>query len=637
MKDLIGQSVGRYHITELLGEGGMASVYKAFDTRLERYVAIKFIRPDAVSQEIFLKRFEREAKALASLSHPNIVKIHDFGNHEGMPYLVMEYVTGGTLKQQLGQPMSPQNAARLIIPIAQALDYTHRHNIIHRDVKPANFLMSETGQPMLSDFGIARMLEQGETKALTHTGAGIGTPEYMAPEQGIGEKVDQRADIYSLGIVFYELVTGKKPFRADTPMAILMKHISEPLPSPRNFVPSLPEEVVRTINRALAKKPDERYQSMSQFAAALENIALSGWTAPAYQTVKAPPQAYSAPVVQPAAYPQQTPPVSTPKPEKRSKSSPGLWIGGLLLGAFACIVLGVVAYFVIQSMQKNQVAAVTATAQSLASTIQSNQQSRTAEAFDLTSTAQAVIAQQTASAVSASQTAQAYNLTQTAVADQFYREQTATVEAQHAASTQTAKESIAADFSLAQQNWRTVYSEYFDQTGDWNTGTFDSDYWNGDKFVINGKFRWSMNAYKGFYHYASGKSDVYSNFLVSVDCGQTSGSENGLTGLVVMQTGEDKYYFFINNNSQQYKISLLNQGEWTKLADDFSTAILVNQINKMMIKSENGFFTLMVNDQFVTQIENTAIREGKICLSAGLSNPDEQATFEFDNLMVQTP
>ncbi len=638
MKQLIGQSISRYHITELLGEGGMAAVYKAFDTRLERYVAIKFIRPDAVNQEIFLKRFEREAKALASLSHPNIVKIHDYGNHEGMPYLVMEYISGGTLKQKLGEPFSPQNAARLIIPIAQALDYTHRHNIIHRDVKPANFLMSESGQPMLSDFGIARMLEQGETRALTHTGTGIGTPEYMAPEQGMGEKVDQRADIYSLGVVFYELVTGKKPFRADTPMAVLMKHISEPLPSPLRFVPNLPEDVVNTISKALAKKPDDRYQSMSQLIAALENIMQTGWAAPAYQTVKAPPQEYSAPVAQPATRSQPTQPVYTPPlPAKKPKSSPALWVGGILLGVLACIVLGVIGFFIAQSVKQDQIAAVTSTAQSLASTIQSNQQTRTSEALNFTSTAQEAIAQQTASAISISQTAQAYDSTQTAVAEALYRDQTATAEAQQAAATQTARDSILADFAKAQENWRTVYSDTFDQVGEWNTGTFDSDYWSGDKTIVTGKIRWSMNAKKGFYHYASSESSIYSNFLLSVDCGQTSGSENGVTGVVVMQNGEDKYYFVLNNNTQEYKFLLMNQGDWTVLANDFSTAIAVQQVNNIKIKSQNGFFTFVINDQFVTQVENTAIREGKISISAGLTNPGEQAIFEFDNFIIQIP
>ena len=238
MTNLIGQSLGRYHILEQLGEGGMAIVYKAYDTRLERDVAVKVIRTDLFGQAVIeriLKRFEREAKALARLSHPNIVKVHDYGEHEGAPYLVLEYLSAGTLKQRLGKPISWQEAVRLLIPVAQALDYAHEHNIIHRDIKPSNILLTEKGQPMLTDFGIAKLLDAGEGQTLTATGVGVGTPEYMAPEQGLGKEVDARTDVYSLGVVFYELVTGRKPYVADTPMAVVFKHLTDPLPRPKRL------------------------------------------------------------------------------------------------------------------------------------------------------------------------------------------------------------------------------------------------------------------------------------------------------------------------------------------------------------------------------------------------------------------
>ncbi len=274
MSDLIGQSLGRYHILEQLGEGGMATVYKAFDTRLERDVAVKIIRVDKFGRldiDGILKRFEREAKALARLTHPNIVHVNDYGEHEGIPYLVMDFLPGGTLKERMRSAVTWQAATRLIIPVASALDYAHQNKIIHRDVKPANILLTASGQPMLTDFGIAKILESEAGQTLTGTGVGIGTPEYMAPEQGMGRKVDGRADIYSLGIVFYELVTGRKPYTADTPMAVVFKHISDPLPDPRQFVPNLPENIARVIFKALAKNPDDRYEEMSSFLSALEN------------------------------------------------------------------------------------------------------------------------------------------------------------------------------------------------------------------------------------------------------------------------------------------------------------------------------------------------------------------------------
>ena len=275
MAHLIGQSIGRYHVLEQLGEGGMATVYRAFDTRLEREVAIKVILPSHHGAPKFLARFEREAKALARLSHPHFVKILDYGEHEGLPYLVMEHVPAGTLKARLGKPIPSPAAAGLLAPIARALEYAHGRKIIHRDIKPSNILLTETGQPMLSDFGVAKVLEAEETWDLTGTGVGVGTPEYMAPEQAMGKSADHRVDIYALGIVFYELVTGRTPFQADTPLAVLLKHVNDPLPRPRDLVREIPTDVEQVIFKALAKQAQDRFQGMDAFAETLEKLARS--------------------------------------------------------------------------------------------------------------------------------------------------------------------------------------------------------------------------------------------------------------------------------------------------------------------------------------------------------------------------
>ncbi len=275
MSSLINHSLGRYHILEQLGEGGMATVYKAYDTRLERDVAIKIIRRNAFPPEQLeriLKRFEREAKSLAKLSHPNIVGVLDYGEHEGSPYLVLVYLPGGTLKKLMGRPMPWQEAVRLLIPIANALEYAHEHKVVHRDVKPANILLTEKSQPMLTDFGIAKILELEDGHTLTGTGMGVGTPEYMSPEQGSGREVDGRADIYSMGIIFYELITGRKPYTADTPIAVILKHMTDPLPRPSQFVNSLPEAVEKVLLKSLAKDPKDRYPDTRVFSAALENL-----------------------------------------------------------------------------------------------------------------------------------------------------------------------------------------------------------------------------------------------------------------------------------------------------------------------------------------------------------------------------
>ncbi len=279
MQNLTGQTIDRYHILEQIGEGGMAVVYKAYDTRLEREVAIKIIRKEAFPPESLdriFKRFEREAKALARLAHPNIVKVHDYGEYEGSPYLVMEYQPGGTLKAMLGKPLDGSDVSKLLIPIANALEYAHQKGILHRDVKPSNILIAENGEPMLTDFGIAKILNLSVGQTLTSTGFGVGTPEYMAPEQGLGKDLDGRTDIYSLGVVLFELFTGRKPYTADTPLAILLMHMNDPLPHPRIVVQGMAVEIEKVILKALAKDPVNRYQSMKELKLALEKADAHG-------------------------------------------------------------------------------------------------------------------------------------------------------------------------------------------------------------------------------------------------------------------------------------------------------------------------------------------------------------------------
>ena len=288
MTDHSGQYFGRYYLAERLGEGGMAVVYKAYDTRLERDVAIKIIRREAFSEEALdevLKRFEREAKSLAKLSHPNIVKVHDFGEHEGSPYLVMEYLPGGTLKKLLGEPIPWQYAVKLILPVARGVAYVHQRGVLHRDIKPANVLITESGEPMLSDFGIAKLLEGKQTTVLTESGMAIGTPEYMSPEQWTGT-TSPFSDQYSLGVVLYEMVTGRKPYEADTPGAILIKQVTEPLPNPSKFISDLPYSMENILIKALAREPENRYKDVDAFIAALDGLDVNVPIAPTIEDEK---------------------------------------------------------------------------------------------------------------------------------------------------------------------------------------------------------------------------------------------------------------------------------------------------------------------------------------------------------------
>ena len=262
----------RYQILGQIGKGGMALVYKAKDLSIKRIVAIKIIRTDRKLTPASLKRFDREAKFLAKLDHPNIVRLFDYGEFEGLPYFVMEYVAGDTLKKHMGQPIKIAEAARMLAPVARGLAFAHEMGIIHRDIKPSNILITADGTPKISDFGIAKLAESEMTMDLTGANVSVGTPEYMSPEQGLGKPIDGRTDIYSLGVVLYEMVTGKKPFTADTPLGVLHQHVTEPALKPSACEKTFPASMDAVILTALEKEASKRYPSMQAFAGVLEQI-----------------------------------------------------------------------------------------------------------------------------------------------------------------------------------------------------------------------------------------------------------------------------------------------------------------------------------------------------------------------------
>jgi eukaryotic-like serine/threonine-protein kinase len=272
MPDLIGQRLGQYIILEQIGKGGMATVYKAEQTSLQRTVAVKVLPAYFAHDDTFRERFFQEARAVGNLNHPHILAVYDFGQTDELAYIVMEYVKGGTLGQTMGRPLSMDYTARIIEQIGSALDYAHRNGVIHRDVKPGNIMLRDDGQTaLLADFGLAKMAES--KSALTRSGVGVGTPEYLSPEQGQGLKVDWRTDLYSLGVVMYEMLTGHIPFEAETPLAVIIKHISEPLPHARALNPSLPPAIDNVMLKALAKDPADRFQSGAEMASAIRQVA----------------------------------------------------------------------------------------------------------------------------------------------------------------------------------------------------------------------------------------------------------------------------------------------------------------------------------------------------------------------------
>jgi len=270
----IGENVGPYRIIEQLGQGGMATVFKAYHASLDRYVALKVLHPAFREDQTFTTRFQREARVVARLEHPNIVPIYDYSEYESRPFLVMKYIEGDTLKARLNQgPLTSEEIEQVVNSVGSALAYAHKQGILHRDVKPSNVMIAKDGTMYLADFGLARIADAGESTMSSDSI--MGTPQYISPEQAMGVKdLDAGTDIYSFGVMLYEMVVGQVPFSADTPFSIIHDHIYTPLPLPTKVNPKVPEPVQRVLLKALAKNRLDRYTSTEELMTAFKQA----WT-----------------------------------------------------------------------------------------------------------------------------------------------------------------------------------------------------------------------------------------------------------------------------------------------------------------------------------------------------------------------
>ncbi|MBI5945726.1 MAG: serine/threonine protein kinase [Chloroflexi bacterium] len=270
----IGENVGPYRIIEQLGQGGMATVYKAYHAALDRYVALKVLHQAFNQDQTFTARFQREARVVAKLEHPNIVPVYDYSEHEARPYLVMKFIEGDTLKARLNRgPLTSNEIEEVVNSIGSALAYAHRQGILHRDIKPSNVMIAVDGVMYLADFGLARIAQAGESTMSSDSI--MGTPQYISPEQAMGKKdLDAGTDIYSFGVMLYEMVVGQVPFSADTPFSIIHDHIYTPLPLPMKVNPHVPEPVQRVLLKSLAKDRLDRYESVEDMMRAFKEA----WT-----------------------------------------------------------------------------------------------------------------------------------------------------------------------------------------------------------------------------------------------------------------------------------------------------------------------------------------------------------------------
>jgi serine/threonine protein kinase len=352
----VGETIGPYKIVAQVGQGGMATIFKAYQTNLDRYVALKVMHPALKEDHSFVMRLQREATVIAKLSHPNIVAVHDFREYEGIPFLVLQYIEGKTLKDVLKeQKLNTQQILNIVRPVADALSYAHARGVLHRDVKPSNILIDNEGHVYLSDFGLARIAQSGESTASQDMM--IGSPHYLSPEQAKSEPVDVRTDVYSLGVVLYEMFTGRVPFKAETTYATILAQINDPPPPPRSINPKVPPAVEQVILKALAKNPNDRYPSVREMMRALENAARGPRETdepaapiplveykPSPEVVTPPPQAR---VTTPPSKPSAAPTQRAPTPARRVQK-PRAWLPlAIVLVAFvafiACLGLGALA------------------------------------------------------------------------------------------------------------------------------------------------------------------------------------------------------------------------------------------------------------------------------------------------------
>lgn len=315
--DLIGKKIGGYEILELIGRGGMASVYRAHQVSMNRTVAIKMLPNQYLNDDTYMQRFHREVKIVAQLEHRNIVPVHDYGEENEQPYIVMRYMAGGSIDDLLENgAMDLDQIVKLLDQIAPALDYAHSKNVLHRDLKPSNVLMDDNGGAYLTDFGIARIL--GDPVSSITTQGVVGTPSYMSPEQAQGQSLDNRSDIYSLGVMLYEMATGRRPFESDTPYSIAVMHVTQPPPPPRSINPNIPLPVEHVILKCLSKNRESRYKDAMSLAEALRH-AVNPPVVNLYDTQPGMALSAAPPVEQ---MPQSTTPYIPPPPSSGTSYAP---------------------------------------------------------------------------------------------------------------------------------------------------------------------------------------------------------------------------------------------------------------------------------------------------------------------------
>ena len=629
MDPLIGRQIGPYVITEWLGEGGMAVVYKAHQPSLNRDVAIKILTGVLARDEELVMRFRREAVAAGALGHPNILTIYDAGTTDDvLHYIVMEYAPGGTLKDLLRRgPLPVDRACDIAAQIGAALQVAHDHGIIHRDLKPSNILLAGDGRPLLMDFGVA--LTTSEPR-LTRTGLALGTPEYMSPEQAQGQPVDGRSDVYAMGAMLYEMLSGDVLFFGETPLATLYRHVHEAAPD-LSQMPGVhvPLWLAAVVKRALEKQPEARYQTAREMAAALRSRSSPHLVDPG-RTADAAPERSVAPVrdpIQGTVQPERPvakedpstaarqPSLPTPLPKAVRKKRP-LWVPILAVTAIAIACL--ICWLISRALDERG----SGTPLIVSPPDDGASQAQTATA---------------AAAVAAAAIA-------TADADEAMAarvEATAAVIATRAAgATATAlAEGEVIIVGPEEREWEFgFYDDFAADTGSWTTGVYDSERLSGNRRIAEGTYIWEAEAKQGFAWWSESGNEPITDFALDVVAGQPSGSSSGSYGVMFRHDEADNHYVFRIRDSGEYRVSLVQDGEWINLTDWTPTSLIyAGDPNMLSVGAEGPYFTFWINNELVAEISDETLPSGDVGLVIGLGQAGDAGRFEFDDFVLFTP
>jgi serine/threonine protein kinase len=582
MSDLIGKTIGQYRIVEQIGLGGMATVYKAFQPSIDRYVAIKILPKQLAQDPNFVKRFQHEARAIAALEHPHILPVHDFGTSEGHTYMVMRYVEGGTLTNLMGQSIPPERIVKIVGNIARALDYAHQQGVVHRDIKPSNILIDNHGAELLTDFGIAKMIEGSGDTQLTSAGSILGTPAYMAPEQAEGKPVDGRSDIYSLGVVLYELLTGQPPYRAETPLAVVLMHLNDPLPPPRTIRSDVPEPLERVVLKAMAKDPNQRFQTAAEMDKALQQALKEIESA-----------STTADFPRPAPKTEQ---ISEPLPTAPVKSG-GLMVPLLIVGGvvalFLCLVGGGFITWAILANSDEQAASDTPAA---SGPVQAN--------LPATPTSTEPVADSTQLPAPTPTTARSENDTV---------------------------------LEISELDGEILFEDRFDSNQhEWFTGEESDEYGRYKAEIVDGRYRLSHQADQDTFIWEEPADVDFDDFVVSVAALPVEYSAAFAYGLIFRRNESQELYTFEIDSDGFFFVNLREDEEWQSLVD-FTELDAINSDgpNQLMVVADGSLLTFFINGVEAITIEDDTLDRGSVGVTFEIYEAGDNATVDFDNLVVR--